>query len=264
MNLVAGALNSHSKEHGHAMTTQQAAESGHLVAGTLQASDGGMAAPERVGELVPTIARSVTTREGQRMGCEQDIAHALTARHDSSEDGCGRGTPIIPFDTTQITSSSNYSNPQEGDPMHPLANGQHAPAIAYQCHGSNVGPMGTLREGNGNETGGVPFTITGTDKTQRVAIETDVAGSIRTKPPGSQENSSTTVALQRSRVRRLTPRECERLQGFPDDWTRWGHDGRELSDSARYRMLGNAVTVNVAEWIGQRIVAAHNTGPAER
>jgi len=51
-------------------------------------------------------------------------------------------------------------------------------------------------------------------------------------------------------VRRLTPTECERLQGFPDGWT----DGQ--ADSARYRQLGNAVCVNVAEWIGWRIAAA--------
>jgi DNA (cytosine-5)-methyltransferase 1 len=50
-------------------------------------------------------------------------------------------------------------------------------------------------------------------------------------------------------VRRLTPTECCRLQGFPDDW----NDGQ--SDSARYRQLGNAVCVNVAEWIGNRIMA---------
>lgn len=49
-------------------------------------------------------------------------------------------------------------------------------------------------------------------------------------------------------VRRLTPTECERLQGFPDFWTAC------LSDSARYRCLGNAVAVPVAEWIGKRIV----------
>ena len=49
-------------------------------------------------------------------------------------------------------------------------------------------------------------------------------------------------------VRRLMPVECERLQGFPDGWT----SGQ--SDSARYRQLGNAVTVNVVEWIGRRIV----------
>ena len=54
-------------------------------------------------------------------------------------------------------------------------------------------------------------------------------------------------------VRRMTPRECERLQGFPDDWTRWRANGSEIADGPRYRMCGNAVTVNVAEWIGRRI-----------
>ena len=48
-------------------------------------------------------------------------------------------------------------------------------------------------------------------------------------------------------VRRLTPLECERLQGFPDNWT----EGQ--SDTQRYKQLGNAVTVNVAEWIAKRI-----------
>ncbi len=48
-------------------------------------------------------------------------------------------------------------------------------------------------------------------------------------------------------VRRLTPTECERLQGFPDGWT----DGQ--SDTQRYKMCGNAVTVPVAEWLGKRI-----------
>ena len=52
-----------------------------------------------------------------------------------------------------------------------------------------------------------------------------------------------------SAVRRLTPTECERLQGFPDSWTH-GKDG------PRYAALGDAVTVNVAEWIGRRIMMA--------
>lgn len=55
-------------------------------------------------------------------------------------------------------------------------------------------------------------------------------------------------------VRRLTPRECERLQDFPDDHTRYREDGTELSDSARYRMIGNAWTSSVAEWIGRRLI----------
>lgn len=58
-------------------------------------------------------------------------------------------------------------------------------------------------------------------------------------------------------VRRLTPLECERLQGFPDGWT----DGQ--SDSARYRQLGNAVAVPCVEWIVRRILAVDSTSNRE-
>lgn len=57
-------------------------------------------------------------------------------------------------------------------------------------------------------------------------------------------------------VRRLTPRECERLQGLPDDWTRWDADGKEIKDGPRYRMIGNGVAVPCVEWIARRIMAA--------
>lgn len=50
-------------------------------------------------------------------------------------------------------------------------------------------------------------------------------------------------------VRKLTPLECERVQGFPDHWT------ETLVKTSRYRVLGNAVCVPVAEWIGQRLMA---------
>ena len=66
------------------------------------------------------------------------------------------------------------------------------------------------------------------------------------------------ICYENMAVRRLTPRECERLQGFPDDWTRYGIDENgkkvEISDTQRYKMMGNAVTVNVIEWIGNRIM----------
>ena len=54
-------------------------------------------------------------------------------------------------------------------------------------------------------------------------------------------------------IRKLTPLECERLQGFPDGWTEYGADGRKMSDSARYKALGNAVTVNFPRMIGDKI-----------
>ena len=60
--------------------------------------------------------------------------------------------------------------------------------------------------------------------------------------------------------RRLTPRECERLQGFPDDWTLVEHNGKPMSDGQRYRQMGNAVTVSVAEWIGRRILEEGGEG----
>ena len=66
----------------------------------------------------------------------------------------------------------------------------------------------------------------------------------------STESDVTMTLVATFGVRRLTPRECERLQGFPDDWT--AVNG--MSDSARYRMLGNAVAEPCAEWIGQRIM----------
>jgi len=56
-------------------------------------------------------------------------------------------------------------------------------------------------------------------------------------------------------VRRLTPLECERLMGWPDDHTRYTAGGKEIADSHRYRMAGNGVVASVAEWIGHRIVA---------
>ncbi len=58
-------------------------------------------------------------------------------------------------------------------------------------------------------------------------------------------------------IRRLTEIECERLQGFPDDWTRFGDfDGKrkEISSTQRYKLLGNAVTVKVVEVVGKRIL----------
>lgn len=56
-----------------------------------------------------------------------------------------------------------------------------------------------------------------------------------------------------SAVRRLTPRECERLQGFPDDYTRIPFRGKPAADGPRYRALGNSMAVPVMRWIGKRI-----------
>ncbi|NBT33051.1 MAG: DNA (cytosine-5-)-methyltransferase [Rhodobacteraceae bacterium] len=66
--------------------------------------------------------------------------------------------------------------------------------------------------------------------------------------------SSPSVATEYA-VRRLTPLECERLMGWPDDHTRWTDDGREQADSHRYRQCGNGVATPVAAWIGRQILS---------
>lgn len=167
---------------------------------------------------VHAVANTVTTREGQRMDPTNET---------------------LVVDETQITHAENRSNPQPGDPAPTLNQAGHT--IAFNCqqdpdsadvalplrgqadvsvfqeHGTSIGPMGTLTAGT-TSSQGVPFEIS----------------------TGSP--------------RRLTPRECERLQGFPDDWTRYDAEGAELADSPRYRLVGNAVAVPVAEWIGRRII----------
>lgn len=97
-------------------------------------------------------------------------------------------------------------------------------------------------------------------------------------PPGSTDGvccKPDSVGLQRSTdcnnfeggcnvetvVRRLTPLECERLQGMPDDWSRWGVNEKgdvfELSDSARYRLQGNGICTPFWMWLMKRISAQY-------
>lgn len=67
-------------------------------------------------------------------------------------------------------------------------------------------------------------------------------------------------------VRKLTPRECERLQGFPDDHTKipWnGKPAEQCPDGPRYKAMGNSMCINVMRWIGERIQQQERTD-AER
>ena len=77
---------------------------------------------------------------------------------------------------------------------------------------------------------------------------------------GGSENLAVTIervaAAVKYRVRRLTPLECERLQGFPDGWTKYGASGKEMSDNARYMALGNSIAVPCAERVFIGINAA--------
>ncbi|HEY0308931.1 MAG TPA: DNA (cytosine-5-)-methyltransferase [Acidobacteriaceae bacterium] len=225
------------------------------------------------------------------------IAHALSAGgFDASEDGTGRGTPIVPVAICTAHTQSNGSGFSDGI-AHTLESGT-TQAVAFNLRGRDGGAMpepadaASLRAASGGSSnsyvafsakdygadvsdvaptlrgmghdashangGGqvaIAFTLHGSDGTVSAASSTDIAGSVRTRAPGSIENSSTTIAQHGMAVRRFTPRECERLQGFPDDYTLVEYRGKLAADGPRYKALGNSMAVPVMRWIGQRIAA---------
>jgi DNA (cytosine-5)-methyltransferase 1 len=156
----------------------------------------------------------------------------------------------IPFDTTQITSPANYSRPQAGDACHPLAAGAHVPAIAFHPTQDPISSTDLCHSlgANENATAAVAF------DTYNQSVNSHTSQTIKS-PQGAVQESVGTV-LQAMQVRRLTPVECERLQGFPDGYTEisWRKKpATECPDGPRYKALGNSWAVPVVRWIGKRI-----------
>jgi DNA (cytosine-5)-methyltransferase 1 len=242
---------------------------------------------------VATAANACASASG-RMDFETEtfITHSLSADgFDASEDGTGRGVPLIAGTLSTRYGASSGRDLSDSSALLPLsfnlrgrdggampepadaASVRAAPggssnsyvAFSAKDYGADVDEIAPTLRGMGHDgshaNGGgqvaVAFTLHGSDGTASTATPTDVAGSVRRKPPGSIENSSTTVAQQGMAVRRLTPRECERLQGFPDDYTLVEYRGKLAADGPRYRALGNSMAVPVMRWIGQRIAAVH-------
>jgi DNA (cytosine-5)-methyltransferase 1 len=104
------------------------------------------------------------------------------------------------------------------------------------------GPMYTL---NASGVHGVAFQQNTRNEVRYIGGDGQIAGALMAEPGMKQQN----YIQQTMRVRRLTPKECERLQGFPDDYT----NTPTSSDSTRYKSLGNSMAVPVMKWIGERI-----------
>jgi len=204
---------------------------------------------ERTGESRgqdPVIAMTLNAKGGSgRSDAESEtlIAHSLRAEgFDASEDGTGRGTPLVP--------------------------------VAFFCkdYGADVGEISpTLRSmghdgSHANAGGQVAIAI------QEIGKRTGVSTNDPRAGIGIANEGDPMFTLQAgaqhgvghgSAVRRLTPRECERLQGFPDDYTLIPYRGKPAADGPRYKALGNSMAVPVMRWIGERIseVDKINTPP---
>jgi len=149
--------------------------------------------------------------------CNSEVMGTVNTNQNAS----GRNTPMVAFGTTQVTSPKNYSNPKLGDPCHPLAVGAHVPAVGFK-------------------------------ESQSGCRESDVHATIDANK-GSRRQEGVFGAMQ---VRRLTPKECEYLQGFPAGHTAITFRKKPAADGPRYRALGNSMAVPCMVWLGHRIQQA--------
>lgn len=232
---------------------------------------------------LPPVANPLTARmhkginttldEGQTLianGGVFDVAHSLKGEgFDASEDGTGRGTPIVPvaFDCkgTEVQFTADGSHPtlrsMGHNASHQNAGGHAAVAIQERAVSENPenGP-----QGSGVRNDGAAYTLEARSKVQAVAFDMRgrEGGSM---PEGPHDTASIRAADGGSSrsyvaapwaVRRLTPAECEALQGFPRDFTRIPYRNKpadKCPDGPRYKALGNSMAVNVMQWIGRRI-----------
>ncbi|HGH4311023.1 TPA: DNA cytosine methyltransferase [Pseudomonas aeruginosa] len=221
--IVAGTLQANGKAAGSA--TQQDAESGLLVVHGTQDPD-----------VLANIAHPLGRNHGQENAV---FAFAENSRSEVRLEG-GDG---------QIVGTLSAGG---GKP------GQGQPCIAFSCkdHGADAGEISpTLRAmGHGanhaNAGGQVAVCITGeiTHTLKAEGFDASEDGTGRGQP----------ITPEAAGVRRLTPRECERLQGFPDDYTLipWrGKPATECPDGPRYKAIGNSKAVPVVRWIGRRLKA---------
>lgn len=226
---------------------------------------------------------------------ETFVTHSLRGEgFDASEGGTGRGAPLVPvvgvdgFNaalTGQVAatmgtrgSSETASGPQVMVPVAFPANlsgTQHASTenLAPSMGAKNptavaIRTAQTGSNGWGINTEGTAYTLDSAQ--QAVAAWTTKLHNTGSNNAGKlfeerttclDANSPPPALLTAMQVRRLTPRECERLQGFPDDYTAipWrGKPADQCPDGPRYKALGNSWAVPVARWVGLR-VARHLT-----
>jgi DNA (cytosine-5)-methyltransferase 1 len=133
----------------------------------------------------------------------------------------------VAFDMAQITSKANRTRVEAGLPASTLNAAGQMHVAAWTCS----------EQANG------------------FAWERDVYGSLTAQIPNDSSNIQQGVRIG-WRVRRLTPTECERLQGFPDGYTAIPYRNKtadDCPDGPRYKALGNSMAVNAMRWIGRRI-----------
>lgn len=200
------------------------------------------------------------TRVGDVRVYEDEIAPTVIQRYGT---GGGNVPMVFPIqDGREMEKKQNgLGVGQEGEPSYTLDQ-TGAQAVVIPIQGSVIGRKDHNGLSRGFKDEGDPmFTLVGMDvHTVAVVAPTLSASNNPSRSPQSSEITAQVDAMVRETgiVRRLTPLECERLQGFPDGWTEEGSNGKQ-ADSNRYKQMGNAVAVPVVEWIVARLKEVTDT-----
>jgi len=181
------------------------------------------------------------------------VAHSLRGGgFDASEDGTGRGTPLAPI----FARESGPGFWMQDDVAGTLrAEGEDRPSrpshvLAFDTYNQSLSDISpSLRNPNGTFGDGLPAVAF----QSRASADNSMNPSDVAPPLDVGKAGGVSVGQRGMMVRRLTPMECERLQGFPDRYTAVPYRGKLAADGPRYKALGNSFAVNVVRWIGMRI-----------
>jgi DNA (cytosine-5)-methyltransferase 1 len=176
---------------------------------------------------VGLVAHTLLGKPNSSHAADQDtyIAHALRAEgFDAGEDGTGRGTPLVPIAFSAKDSGADAAN----DVSPTLRSLNHAESHANS--GWHMAVAFDMQQITSKVNRSVPQPVS----------------------PTLHRNGGAHAATDWA-VRRLTPLECERLQGAPDNHTAITRKGKPIADGPRYKMIGNSMAVPVMRWTGERI-----------
>lgn len=224
-------------------------------------------------DLAPTISARPTGGGGLGTDFDLDggcVVTAPTMRAGGNRTGGDRpyGTDVDTCDSLVVSAyrvAGDGAGYHEGEATAPLTTGTDSSAsiVAFSIMPMNSGkdfkgretdvaqPVMAAGPAGGNQGGDyiVQPAVAFAQNTRDEVREMPYVGALAAEPGMKQ----TSYIRQSSSVRRLTPRECERLQGFPDDYTLIPYRKGMAADGPRYKALGNSMAVPVMRWIGERI-----------
>lgn len=242
----------------------------------LVADFGGRAAPEILfirkgvfGDIDRGPEAGEASSAGAGGGAYPAVANCLKAKANLSFRG-DSDTLVYSFSSGQGAKSGGIGYAEELSPtLKAAASGSNRSPCVFENHGQDsrlTGPLKvapTVAQKFGTGGNNTPLVVAGLD-CRNGTENPELSATLQAKANGGQSLNCTHPVRVGKTVRRLTPLECERLQGFPDGWTDIGPwtDGKgkvhkESSDSARYKALGNSIALPPWRWVLLRITACY-------